>query len=563
MNNTAEFGGVSDITTVSKSGTNRLHGGLFENHQNTALNARNPFSSTKTKTIMNNYGGFVGGPVIKDKTFFFASYEGLELPRETFLNYSVPSLALRRGDLSAYSGVIKDPLTGQPFPNNQIPSDRISPVSKAALQHLWPLPNAGAPNAIANNYSFNMPTPISSNQGDFRIDQTISPKQTMFVRGTYKDRSVDNAPTSTQSLIAGPAHQPERDFSLTVAHNFVITPRLINELRAGVSDWRVLTSTDIFAKDIVAKIGVPLPDPPNGSATPTFAINGFQTTATASSSVARSRTVQLLDNLSWNAGSHALKFGGDVRPLSAYFSNVFASDRAGKYTFNGSVTNSIVGNPFAAFLLGIPDTTGIGLVNTPDSNGHSVHYAFYAQDDWKPSPRLTINYGMRWEYHPPFDDRLHNIAVVKPDVYTVVNGSLVHGAIVVPDAGYALTHPLFAASIAPTPILTAGQAGIPQELHTSPKTSFAPRIGFAWRVSSDGKTVIRAGYGRFIEAMLGTLTSAGWAISASDVGTFTNSIVNGQPALTFPYPYPAYLGQSGTQNIRVSADVNYRDPSVQ
>src|SRR5207253_4878262 len=97
----------------------------------------------------------------------------------------------------------------------------------------------------------------------------------------------------------------------------------------------------------------------------------------------------------------------------------------------------------------------------------------------------------------------------------------------------------------------------------SPKTSFAPRIGFAWRVSSDGKTVIRAGYGRFIEAMFGTLTSAGWGISASDVGTFTNTIVNGQPALTFPYPYPAYLGQLGTQNIRVSADVNYRDPSVQ
>ncbi|HYR43489.1 MAG TPA: carboxypeptidase-like regulatory domain-containing protein, partial [Terriglobia bacterium] len=97
VNNAAEFGGVSDITTVSKSGTNQLHGGLFENHQNTALDARNPFSSTKTKTIMNNYGAFVGGPLSipglhngKDKTFFFASYEGLQLPRETYLNYSVP-----------------------------------------------------------------------------------------------------------------------------------------------------------------------------------------------------------------------------------------------------------------------------------------------------------------------------------------------------------------------------------------------------------------------------------------------------------------------------------------
>jgi hypothetical protein len=150
-----------------------------------------------------------------------------------------------------------------------------------------------------------------------------------------------------------------------------------------------------------------------------------------------------------------------------------------------------------------------------------------------------------------------------PDINSVVNGSLVRGAIVVPDAGYQITHPIFAASIAPTPILTASQAGIPQELHRSQKSSFAPRIGFAWRASADGKTVIRGGYGRFIEAMLGTLTSAGWGISASDIGTFTNSIVNGQPTLAFPYPYPANLAQPGTQNIRTSADVNYRDPYVQ
>jgi Carboxypeptidase regulatory-like domain/TonB dependent receptor len=570
VNNAAEFGGVSDITTVSKGGTNQLHGGLFENHQNTALDARNPFSSTKTKTIMNNYGGFVGGPLVvpglhnaKDKTFFFASYEGLQLPRETFINYSVPSLALRKGDLTAYAGVIRDPLTGAPFANNQIPADRISPVSRAALQYLWPLPNAGSPNAIANNYSINMPTPISSNQGDFRIDQNISSSQTMFVRGTYKLRQVNNAPTAAQSVVAGAAHQPERDFSLTIAHNFVITPRVINELRLGVSDVRILTSTDVLAKDIVRKIGVPLPDPPDGSATPTFSINGFQTTATATSSVSRSRTLQLLDNVTWSRGSHALKFGGDVRPLKAYFSNVFSSDRAGKYTFNGSVTNSIIGNAYAAFLLGIPDTTGIGIVNAGDSNGHSIHYAVYAQDDWKPTPRLTINYGMRWEYHPPFHDVLNNIAIVMPDVYSIANGTPVRGAVAVPDAGYNLTSPFFAASIAPTPILTASQAGIPQELHRSQKDSFAPRIGFAWRPTADGKTVIRAGYGRFIEAMLGTLTSAGWGISASHVGTYTNTIVNGQPTLTFPYPYPGYLAQPGTQNIRVSADVDYHDPYVQ
>jgi hypothetical protein len=431
------------------------------------------------------------------------------------------------------------------------------------LQYLWPLPNTGAPNAIANNYSVNMPTPITSDQGDLRIDHSISSRQTMFVRGTFKKRSVDDAPTSTQGVIAGAAHKPERDFSVTLAHNFVFTPRLINELRIGISDVRIITNTDTNARNIIAEIGVPLPDPPDGSATPTFTINGFQPTATATTSVSRSKTLQLLDNLSWSRGAHTLKFGGDVRPLTAYFSNVFSSDRAGRYTFNGSVTNSIVGNPFAAFLLGIPDTTGIGLVNTADSNGRAVHYAVYAQDDWKVSSRLTVNYGMRWEYHPPFVDRLNNIAVVLPDVYSIVNGAFVRGAVAVPDAGYVLTHPFFAESLAPTPILTASQAGIPQQLHRSQKTAFAPRIGFAWRPFADGKTVVRGGYGRFIETMLGTLTSAGWGISASHVGTYTNSISGGQPALTFPFPFPANLAQPGTQNIRVSADVDYRDPYVQ
>ena len=212
---------------------------------------------------------------------------------------------------------------------------------------------------------------------------------------------------------------------------------------------------------------------------------------------------------------------------------------------------------------GIPDSTGLGQVNLADSDGRATHYAFYAQDDWKATSRLTINYGMRWEYHPPFRDALNNVAVFLPDVQSIINGVSVRGAVGVPDAGYHLTHPLFAATIAPTPVLTATQAGIPETLHRSQRSSFAPRIGFAWRPFADGKTVIRGGYGRFIETMLGTLTSAGWAVSASNVGTYTNSLVNGQPSLTLASPFPANLAQPGTQNFRLSADVNYRDPYVQ
>ncbi len=566
VNNAAEFGGVSDITTISKGGSNQLHGGVFENLENTALNARNPFSAATTKVQMNNFGGYFGGPIViphvyhgKDKTFFFGSYEALKLPRQQFISQSVPSLALRSGDLSAYSGNITD-LSGTAFPGKQIPQSLISPVAQAALKYLFPLPNTGPANSLANNYTVNFPTPISSNQGDFRVDQIINSKQTMFVRGTYKSKDVTNTPISTGTILSGGLHQPERDFAVTAAHNYIISSTVVNELRVGITDSRIITSNSANSDALVALIGVNVPDPPGGNCTPTFTITGFQATNSTCNSIARSQTKQLIDNLTWTRGAHTIKAGGDIRRLSAYFSNVFSSNRMGQYTFNGSVSGL---NPYAAFLLGIPDRTGIGEVTSPDSNGHSIHYASFVQDDWKVTPRLTINYGMRWEYHPPFTDGLNNLAVFVPDTYSVINGVTVHGSVAIPDKGVPLVNPVFAASIAPTPIVTASQAGLSQALHSSDKTSFGPRVGFAWRPFADGKTVIRGGYGRFIEAMLGTLTSAGWAVSASDVGTFNNSIVAGKPALAFPYPFPSNLAQSGSQSFQLSADLNYKDPYVQ
>lgn len=553
INNAAEFGGVSDITTISKSGTNALHGGVYENLQNTDMNARNPFSAAVTKVQMNNFGGYFGGPVTiphfysgKDKTFFFMSYEGLRLPRQQFIEESVPSLALRSGDLSVYG-------------LGQIPQSQISPVAQAALKYLFPLPNTGSPNAIANNYSVNFPTPISSNQADLRLDQVINSKQTFFVRGTYKLKDVVNAPLSTGTILSGGLNQPEMDYAFTAAHNYVISPTVVNELRLGVTASRILTSNSANSDALVGEIGVPVPDPPGGTCTPTFTITGFQATGSTCNSINRTQTKQLLDTLTWTRGSHTFKFGGDIRRLSAYYSNVFSSNRMGTYTFNGSVTGM---NPYEAFLLGVPDRTGIGVVTSPDTNAHSIHPSLFAQDDWKVTPHLTINYGMRWEYHPPFADSFDNYAVMLPDTYNVINGVTVHGSVAVPDNFLPLVNPLFAESIAPTPVVTGSEAGLTSTLHTSPKTSFAPRIGLAWRPFGNDKTVIRAGFGKFIEAMLGTLATAAWGVPASDVGQFTNTIVNGKPTLTMPYPFPSNLAQPGSQSFQGSGVVNYKDPYV-
>jgi len=576
VNNTAEFGGISDITTISKGGTNSLHGGLFENLQNTVLNARNPFSATRPKTIMNNFGFFVGGPVAvpgvytgANKTFFFGAYEGLRLPKQTVVVQSVPSLALRNGDLSAYSGSIKDPNTGLAFPGNQIPADRISPLAKNVLTHLFPLPNTGAPNAIANNYVQNFSTPISSDQADLRIDQNISSKQTAFARFTWKKRNVETAPQNGGSVngsaLLGGFSQPETVTGLTVAHNFVIGPTLLNEVRAGFTSQETATFFGTSPGEIADRLGLTgLPQPyPSGNAVPNFIITGFQQTGGNASRLGRDGTFQVLDNVTWSSSGHTVKLGGDYRYLTGFRNNVYAAQRLGVYTFNNSVTSSLIGNPFAAFLLGIPDKTQLNTVIQPDSDGFAHAYAFYVQDDWKVTPRLTLNYGLRWEYHPMFIDRLLNSTNFLLDYTSIVDGKRVNGAVVIPnEEAFSILNKDFAASIGPTPILTAKQAGIPESLRFSEKDDFAPRFGFAWRPFADGKTVIRGGIGRFIQGPLGALLGASYAIHSANQAFYNQTIVNGKPTLQFPYPFPANLAQPGTQFFQQAGDIHFKDPTV-
>jgi hypothetical protein len=575
VNNTAEFGGVSDITTISKSGTNGVHGGAFENLQNTVLNARNPFSATRPKTIMNDFGFYLGGPVVfpsvykgTNKTFFFAAYEGLRLPKQTVVVESVPSLALRNGDLSAYSASIKDPNTGLPFPGNQIPPERITTLSKNVLTHLFPLPNTGSPNAIANNYVQNFSTPISSNQADLRLDQNINSKQTAFARFTWKKRKVQVAPqvggTVNGSALLGSFSLPETDYGLTVAHNFVIGPTLLNEVRAGFTKQNTATLFGTSPSEIADKLGLAgLPPYPAGNAVPNFVITGFQQTGGNASRVGHDGTFQVLDNITWSSSGHAVKFGGDFRYMTGFRNNVYAAQRLGVYTFNNSVTSSLIGNPFAAFLLGIPDKTQLNTVVQPDSDGYARAYAFYVQDDWKVTPKLTLNYGLRWEYHPMFVDRLLNSTNFLLDYSSIVNGKRVNGAVVIPnEEAFSILNPDFAASIGPTPILTAKQAGLPESLRFSEKDDFAPRVGFAWRPTSDGKTVIRGGFGRFIQGPLGALLGAAYAIHSANQAFYNQTIVNGKPTLQFPYPFPSKLAQPGTQFFQQAGDIHYKDPKV-
>jgi hypothetical protein len=571
INNTAEYSGISDITTISKSGTNDYHGSLYENNQVSALDARNRFSAVKPHLVLNDYGASLGGPITvpklyhgKNKTFFFMDYEGLQHPNQTLDFDSFPTAALRSGDLSVYlPTTVKDPLNnGQAFPNNQIPLTRIAPLSLAAENYFFPLPNYGAAGAIANNYQQLFPANISSNAGDMRIDKNITSKNTAFARLTYKRRESLTAPTDP---VLGGGTSLENDYGISGADNYVLSPHLVNEARLGYTGSNTGSNYDYTAGGIQSALGLQLAGPaPPGAASPGFSITGFTGTTGGTTSISRANTLQLLDNLTWTHGRHNVKFGGDYRYLRGLFTNVFASNRMGSYTFNNSVTKSLIGEPYGAFLLGIPDSDGMATVNNPNTYGYAHAIGVYVQDDWKVTSRFTINYGLRYEYHPAWRDHYNNEADFLPNYYSSENGVVVRGAVVVPDLAVPSNiNAGFAQSIAPTPILTATQADIPQSLKFSPKTDFGPRVGFAWRVTKDGKTVIRAGYGRFIETELGNAAEGAWAVEASDVANFTNSFSNGIPKYSLPYAFPSNLAIPGSQSFDYAVDPYYKDPYVQ
>jgi hypothetical protein len=583
-NNNAEFSGVADVTTTSRSGTNSFHGGIFENLENAAMNAGNPFASERPELIMNDFGGFIGGPITiphvyngKDKSFFFFSYEGLRLAKETPIVTTVPTDAMRGGDVSgwlAYQGVAQiNNIDGTPLDPTAVP---INQVSANFMNYLMPRQNVGDASTFVDNFQTNFPSPISSNQADLRIDQVFTPKQSIFVRGTYKKRDVTLAPDPggsfplSGSVSTGAYSQPETDQGVTLSYNYAIKPSLTNEFRTGFNGVHLSTiMNEGTTAGYLAQTGIegitqvnPVPTAPEVTIA-----GGFSVTGGGNPSVQHSNIVQFLDNVTWTKGKHTFKFGGDVRRLTDHDDNVFGQWTAGQYIFDNSQTafldangNPVIGDGFTGFLLGYPDYTIQALVNKPAMNGLGYGYGFFAQDDWKVTSRLTLNLGLRYELHPPLKDTQYNTAAFLP----TYNEGGVTGAVVVPNQqalGY--TQPDFAASIAPSPILTAQQAGIPSSLRYTYKKDWGPRIGFAFRPWNNDKLVVRGGWGRFIQQPLGFSLVSGWAVSATFVNyAYQAADANGNPTISFPAPFSAGFTPGGA-SFQYAFPVHYIDPSVQ
>lgn len=580
MNN-AEFGEPGEITTVSKSGTNNLHGAGFWYFQNSAFDAK-PFGSVvKPNKVANDFGGSVGGPVVfpglydgHNKTFFFGTYEGFEYPQAKTVQWLVPTDLMKQGNFSQ-EPALKNP-NGGAYANNTLPS--ISPAAQAFLK-LFPSPNFGNTTSVAAaqkgagyNYVANLPNNYSSHQFDVRLDHYFGQKAVLFGRYTWKNIGL----LSPNNLLVPESTLYDRYRIFVTSFSYNFTSNLINEFRFGFTLEAYGKSNSFNGAAITNAAGF-------SGVGPSYPFNGItelnfsnltSLNAARLTDNSKGRLFQYNDNLTWVRGGHTVKVGFDIRHVVAGPpTSFYGADNYGTFSFTGLFT----GNEFADFLLGTPYQSEVD--NLPgEYGGQSNSYAIYAQDNWKMTPRFTAVYGVRYEIHPPYSDPNGDIGNF--DTSVPLSGRAIypagHANILAPgyladfnacptpgvNNPYADGQPHNGAPC--TPVVTNDQAGLPAGLRNYPKLRFSPRIGFAWRPFGNDSTAIRAGFGVYNITELGSGYQSMTAALQANTRVFTNTETANGPQFQWPNTNgggttispPVY----GTAYFGTGNAVNWKDP---
>jgi hypothetical protein len=526
--NNAEFGQPGEITVITKGGSNTVHGSAFWYHQNAAFDAipyTYPTTTVKPKLVANTFGASFSGPVVlphlyngHNKTFIFGAYEGWRHPSQSTFEYKVPSTLMKQGDFSRYNSAgftgLRNPFTGATY-GTHLPAVN---GSAQKLLSLYPDPNVGDPaayddNGVAN-YVVNKDTSGSSDQFDIRADQYLGSNQKFLLWGRFTWK---NFPTSTaEPLLVPSAENNSNSRVLKVSANYSLTPTLINEFSFGFTRYTSGVSNSFDGTAFTQGLGL------NGlqnlfyNGIPELDFNNLSSlTADRLSSLTQSFTYDYFDNLTWTKGRHGMRFGLDIQTVEAVTPLGFnGSDNYGTFQFNTKNSAGLfTGVDFADFELGLPYQTFYDVVQA-DNDGKSTFYAFYGQDQWRVSDRLTLNYGLRYELQPGYYDVHGDIGNFDPSYAKT-------GASIYPDGKQSLLAQNFLLSAnACTPFGTSGggatvngagcmpvlsnsEAGYPSGLKHYPKTRFMPRVSFAYRPFSDDKTVVSAGFGMYTITLLG------------------------------------------------------------
>ncbi len=505
----AEFGGMGTITSVTRSGTNGWHGDLFWYARNGAFDARNPILGAQFQNI-HDYGLAAGGPIKKDKTFAFFTYDGIRGVRAypippTAAN--VPTRAQRNGDFTG-SAALRNPFSGViPFNGNVILPQFISPQAKAAQAKFFPLPNFGPDSSFTGNYRASFTGPESHNIAEGRVDHYFAPGHSAFARYEYKksDYHIPGARSTLPASSVGTSTNDRRVHFLAFGDVWAARPTIVNEFRAGVIDLESKSTADLLGQDVLNLLGITgLPDRTGIKGIPNIAITGYSTVTQSLLNPVNDGHWQMADNLTWVTGRHTLKFGGEY---VYWFVNRHLTTNANLFG-NYGFTNRYTGNAYADFLLGLPTTVG-RLDPFPVQYNRFYDWSMYAQDDFKVTSRLTLSYGIRYEFNAPVTARNGNL----------YSFDLASGSVVVPDGAQKLFSPYFPASL---PVKTASQVGLGSSLRNADKNNFAPRFGFSYGIGSNAKTVVRGGwgiyYGHFSGDIAGYLAAGPYASTT----TYTN-----------------------------------------
>jgi hypothetical protein len=463
-NPTAEFGvfGGAVVNLTIRSGTNQYSGSVFEYHRDDALNARNFFSATKFPFSSDQFGGTLGGPILRNKVFFFGDYQRFTQDQGRTFLITVPTAEMRRGDLSAFSNRIFDPLTGQEFAGRVIPAGRINPIARQVAD-IYPLPNRPG---LVDNYIENNVLTQTVNAFDLRGDLNLDTWGTVFARYSRSAREFDEPPPGNEFIQEGNRSE-STNFNAVVGHTHTFASTKLNEFRLGVNKYDLAQFGADFGIDKNNELGLAngnVAGHPYTSGIARFEIPGFRSTGSAgfTNSVRIGTTIQLSDNFTWVAGRHSLKFGGDTRFITSTLTNPQTAPR-GRFRFNANVTSnrgaSGTGHPWASFLLGYPAGLDRDFVDTyPEV---LIEFAgFFAQDDFRVTRNLTLNLGLRWDVLTTPIDKNNRQTNFNPQDGLIYSASD-------EDRG---------------PLTTNFYGG------------WAPRLGVAWS-PDDGRTAVRGAYG--------------------------------------------------------------------
>ena len=603
----AEYGRNSGsvVNVVTKGGTNEIHGDAYEFFRNTDLDARGFFDTTRPDFHQNQFGGTFGGPIKKDRTFFFVSVEDRQIVQGIPSDLvTVPTAAERSGDFSqgpsgaqdTFAGTLNDnylanALNNRPgcatavaseggapiaagtpyaaiFPNNQIPTQCFDPTAAALMNRYVPLPNSG--------FNVYQSVPNQSEKGlqsTLRIDQHISDHHQLSFY-YYFDNDTQLPPFS--NFEAAGANVPgfgsqysTRNQQFNLSETWTATPSLVNEarftyFREGQLNYNHPQNTQLInsvcGSDVPAANCFAVPGSPQAGITPNLGANhegvpfistsgGFAIGNNSEGELPQvGNSFQWSDSVSKVAGNHTLKFGADVRRMR--FDQTLYYNVNGTFSFTEGGNNDVGSDDiFPDYVLGLPNTYSQGSAQHENVRSTSVYV--FAQDSWKLRPNLTLNYGLRWELDTPLTDIGHHVQTFRPGQVTSIypcqlaaNNPLVQqfGSTDCSETGPAN-------AVFPLGLVFPGDAGIPNGMTQTYYKAFAPRIGLAWSPSAESG---------FLHALFGapgkTSIRAGWGIFYNPIEQLVLEQFSAEPpfggstSLANPMFNTPFLGQDGTVN---------------